>query len=365
MKFAEDTLSATKLLALQTPQNKWAVAGILPRRGLVMLAAARKGKKTMVALALALAVTSGAQALGAFTVVEPGPVLFVGTEMTVSEAQERLPALAAPMGVSPAQDDLHFWRFDRRLDLSDPNDVARLRARMTVIKPKLVFIDTLRRTFRRLKENDNDSAAEALQGLAKLCDDLDCSIVICHHVTKSNGGEPASDPFASIRGAGDFTGVTTQNIHMQESKKGYLRIRTLPRESAPEDWRVHYAIEAEQALDDGVTYPSINKALGRLKGLTFHAEVWPQGPEKDEEKAVSPSTILIAKKVALKTVLLQAIGSSPKGLSKNDLYKSAHSSETFDGAGKTAVNAALSELLADASIVVADGRYWLMKGANQ
>src|SRR5262249_58141949 len=75
-----ETFTAAELVAMELPEPRWAVEGILPE-GVTVLAGKPKLGKSWLALNVALAVAGGGVALGAVR-VEGGLVLYLALEDT-------------------------------------------------------------------------------------------------------------------------------------------------------------------------------------------------------------------------------------------------------------------------------------------
>ena len=100
------TISAADLMALELPEVRWAVPGIVPE-GVTLLAGKPKLGKSWLTLDLGVAISTGGAALGTKR-VEQGECLYLALEYNRRRLQRRLDKLlsgrAAPAGLHLALD---------------------------------------------------------------------------------------------------------------------------------------------------------------------------------------------------------------------------------------------------------------------
>src|SRR6266851_2479123 len=89
-------LNAVDLMALELPEPRWAVTGLIPE-GLNIFAGRPKTGKSWLMLGTAIAVASGGRALGQVKVAQ-GDVLYLALEDSPRRLQERIGVL---LGDSP------------------------------------------------------------------------------------------------------------------------------------------------------------------------------------------------------------------------------------------------------------------------
>src|SRR5712691_6266175 len=89
-------LNAVELMALELPEPRWAVTGLIPE-GLNIFAGRPKSGKSWLMLGIAIAVASGGRALGQVAVA-PGDVLYLAMEDSPRRLKERIGVL---LGDSP------------------------------------------------------------------------------------------------------------------------------------------------------------------------------------------------------------------------------------------------------------------------
>ena len=179
-------------------EQAWLVEGLWALRAVGFVAAPPKTAKTWLGCELALAVATGAPALGRFAVPHPGSVLFYGAEDDQPSLRARFEGIARARGLALA--DARLFLLDvNELRLDRPDHVARLRATIAVHGPALVVLDP----FVRLTRIDENSAAEVsavLGDLRVIQRELGTGILLAHHTRKSPSGHKGYQ----LRGSGDF-----------------------------------------------------------------------------------------------------------------------------------------------------------------
>lgn len=189
-------ITATNLLRFELPEPRTIVKGILVE-GLTILASRPKLGKSWLALQVAIAVASGAVALGSIA-VEAGPVLYLALEDNRRRLKSRLEKL---LHGGQAPSDLYLatdWpRLDKGGDGSLRNWVADHR-------PRLVVVDTLARVRPSNRRDDRYGADYDDAGKIKaIADDFGLAIVLVHHQRKL----VAEDPLDTVSGTLGLVGA--------------------------------------------------------------------------------------------------------------------------------------------------------------
>jgi hypothetical protein len=176
----------------------WLIEPLWGRGACGVAGGAPKLGKTWLACELALAVATGAPALGRFPVAEQGTVIFYGAEDDDPSLRARFDGIARTRGVS--LDDARLLLLDTdTLRLDRACDVARLRATVAEHRPALLVLDP----FVRIAQIDENSAAEVSAVLGELRTiqrELGTAILLAHHMRKS----ASSHKGYQLRGSGDF-----------------------------------------------------------------------------------------------------------------------------------------------------------------
>jgi len=184
-------------MALELPEVRWAVPGIVPE-GVTLLAGKPKLGKSWLTLDLGVAISTGGVALGTKR-AEQGECLYLALEDNRRRLQRRLDKLlsgrAAPAG-------FHLALAWPRLDEGGAEDLDEwLEAHSDT---RLVVVDTLKKVRSRASGNRNvyDVDYEALEPLLPLAAEHGVAIVVVHHTRKLG----ATDPLDEISGSTGLSG---------------------------------------------------------------------------------------------------------------------------------------------------------------
>jgi hypothetical protein len=195
-RILKNTVRAKELMAIEFPEPRWIVPGIVPE-GTTILAGKPKMGKSWLALGTSVAVAAGGVALGTKR-VERGAVLYLALEDNPRRLQSRLkkllPGGAAPEGLELAT------KWPR---LGDGGLDALEAWLNTHPDARLVVIDTLAK-FRTGQAGKNlyKEDYEAVEPLVELAADHNVAILIVHHLRKLG----AEDPLDQVSGSMGLTG---------------------------------------------------------------------------------------------------------------------------------------------------------------
>lgn len=161
------------------------IPGVLTAGGLAVMGAEPKVGKTWLAMAVAVAVTTGAAFLGQYPVERSGNVLLVGTEGGHASTRARLSALAKGHGVK-TEEVLNrmsvIWRRGVQLD-----DKAFMDSLCAIgDRYALVIIDVLRDAWGG-EENSNTEQGRMLRQVQRLTE-TGPTVLLLHHMTKPQEG---------------------------------------------------------------------------------------------------------------------------------------------------------------------------------
>lgn len=192
---------ASSLYGKHIDRVRMIVSNMIPA-GLTVLAGAPKRGKSWLALALALAVSSGGRFLDHGCA--RGEVLYLDLESSPARMQERLSRIwpgAAPEGFSVAH------RSERIGEGLEEQIAAWAHS---VKDPALVIIDTLGRVKSPGKRGENayESDTRIYGGLQSLAMDLNISIVLVHHLRKGD----ADDVLEKISGSMGLVGAADATL---------------------------------------------------------------------------------------------------------------------------------------------------------
>jgi len=243
-------------LAKNLPDPKWLVEDVWTAGSHGIIGGDPKTSKTGLALALALAVSSGKPFLGKYRVHTPGPVWFVQQENAPWMIQDRLRKLAYFYKLIPHQDvvrekadpgalggytiDIGFpenvpLRFSNNegLNLSDEDHREMFENELKMQRPALVIIDPLYLAFGGA---DTDRATQMypfIAWLLEMSNTYSTAIALVHHF----GKKPTAPGSAQRRAGQRLLGSTTLHgwvdsalycEHLDEDRPGWVGARVEP-----------------------------------------------------------------------------------------------------------------------------------------
>lgn len=194
----------------------WLVEGLWGRQAVGLIGGAPKCGKTWLALDLAVSVASGTPALGHFSVLDPGPVLFYGAEDAPAQLRTRLSAIATARGLGLSDLDLGLI-LAPSLRLDTEGDQARLFATLDTHRPRLLILDPLVR-LHRIDENKASDIAALLAEL-RLCQrEYGLALILVHHLRKQAGPVDGQ----ALRGSGDLHAWGDSNLFLRRRHQQLL-----------------------------------------------------------------------------------------------------------------------------------------------
>lgn len=215
--------------------NKWLIEGLWAAEAVGVIGGTPKSCKTWLALELAVAVASGADALGRFPVSTPGPVLAYAAEDGPAQLHERLLAITAARGLELGALDL-FLLSAPCLRLDCELDRARLGATLDRLQPRLLLLDPLVR-LHRSDENSSADMAALLGELRELQRRHRLAIMLVHHLRKNAtsalGGQ-------ALRGSGDLHAWGDSNLYLRRREREITLSVEHRSAHAPEPFRLEF-----------------------------------------------------------------------------------------------------------------------------
>jgi len=198
------TFTAPELLALELPESRQIVPGIL-NEGATLISARPKKGKTFLALGCGLAVAIGGFVLGKIE-VEQGDVLYLGLEDGPRRLRDRLRAM---LGGSSAPERLTLATEWPRIDEGGIDFIKQWLRRAN--NPRMVVIDTLQRM--RPREHGNKRLYtvdyESCAPLNDLAHQGRISIPIIHHNRKADSEDHIDNPSGTLGLTGAVDAVIT------------------------------------------------------------------------------------------------------------------------------------------------------------
>ena len=190
-----DTITADMLFD-EPPPQRWHVAGWIPHGQTTIMSGDGGTGKTLAALQLAMAGTTGQDWLG--LPVQPGPVLFLTAEDEPEELHRRIHAMHKQLGTTPAcfAHPLHLISLHGKdaviatpdaknpLLLRPTRLMQRLAATMARVRPVLLVLDPQADLFGG-KENERIHARQFIGYLQRLAAEYDCAVLLLAHPSMS------------------------------------------------------------------------------------------------------------------------------------------------------------------------------------
>lgn len=196
--------------------DRWLIDGLWAQSAIGVLGGPPKCFKTFLGLEMAVAVATGTDALGHFSVHQQGPALVFLAEDSLPQVRARVEALCRGRGLDLRDVPLHvITEPSLRLDLE--HDLRRLASTVRAMKPRLLILDPLVR-LHRLDENSASEISGLLSGVRDLQRRLDVAIVLTHHASKKARAHPGQ----ALRGSGDLHALGDSNLYVARQRQGIL-----------------------------------------------------------------------------------------------------------------------------------------------
>jgi hypothetical protein len=229
-----------EFLAIELPPAETYVEDVLTSDGSGFVGGEEKLGKTLYALDEALALALGQPVCGKFRVPARRRVLFLEEEDPKRRTQRRLKALLRGRGLDPddpaIRRDLGAWfRIEvfSGFRLTDPAQVARLRAALATFKPHVVYFDVLRKIARA----DLNKADQA-QAITDILDDLkrehDVVFRVLHHFRKIQGAYRAGRGSQEIGGSYVWGAWAEDSVFLEPigRKQGSVKLEVQTKDGA-------------------------------------------------------------------------------------------------------------------------------------
>ena len=229
------------------PDQRWLVEPLWTAESVGLLAASPKLGKTWLAVEFALAVAAGGKVLGHFPARQTGPVLFFGAEDDPSDLRLRFDAVADVRGVDLGSVPLLLLDVPA-LSLQRPDQVARLRATVADVSPRLLVLDP----FVRIADVDENSSTEVsalLGSLRALQREFALSVLLVHHMRKA----PSRHLGQRLRGSSDFAAWYDSALYLTPARDNLQLTVEHRRARAPEPFSLRLVDEPTphlQLLDE-------------------------------------------------------------------------------------------------------------------
>jgi hypothetical protein len=213
-------------LAEQPAEQRWLIESLWTDQAVGIVGGEPKCCKSFLALDLAVAVASGADALRRFRTVQTGPVLLYAGEDPLHVVRGRLQGIAHAAGVTFEGLDIHAITAPTlRLDLRA--DQQRLVETVRTVRPKLLVLDPFVR-LHRIDENAAAEVAPVLGFLRNLQRRFGTAVLLVHHARKAANHVRAGQ---ALRGSSELHAWGDSNLYLR--RKGEQLILAVEHRAAP------------------------------------------------------------------------------------------------------------------------------------
>jgi hypothetical protein len=194
----------------------WLVHQLWTRGAFGFLAGESKTYKSLLALDMAVSVSSGTPFLSSFPIpiASQGPVLLWQEENDEGLVQERLRRIEQARGLGPSSSGyslsltgrgypLYFGN-RQAIDLNDEKDLKYITRQIHKYSPRLVLLDPLYMMIPTLDESEASAITPMLRNLAKIQTDTKTSICVVHHYRKPQQQAAKGRAMHRMSGTGVF-----------------------------------------------------------------------------------------------------------------------------------------------------------------
>ena len=208
----------------------WLVEEMIPETGLSLLVGAPKSGKSLLAMALALAIGNGEPHHYLGRRITRRPVLLVEMEGSEASLVDRTRRLAIERGLPFGPGEIFVAHRPRGFTL--PHHLEALRSAADEVNAGLVIIDPLAAVLGGVDENSAAGIAPVLSALVDL--GRDRAVLVIHHAGKPSAEKNAAgrDPFVSIRGSSAIFAAADSAAVLETTDDGlHARLVIRPRDA--------------------------------------------------------------------------------------------------------------------------------------
>jgi AAA domain-containing protein len=200
--------------------------GFLLDRTITQIASTPYTGKSILMLAIMLALDTGIPLMGRFPIPKRKPSLFLAFDGRHWDYVQLINKLARGMGLS--QEEISrvqsYVKFRRPgWKLTSPEIREHLKAIHGELGFGVLFLDTFRR-FHTLNQNDDREMASFMETLIELSDDLKIAIIFSNHTAKPTEANRGGDANYSARGSTEISAAVDFNLVLRKRAKGIIRL---------------------------------------------------------------------------------------------------------------------------------------------
>lgn len=191
------------IITLSDEKQEPIIDGMLYHNDYVMIVAEEKTGKTIMAQQIACCCTTGSPLLGIFDIPKPVNVMYIATEGRAEDLKDRFIRMRNGVGLDTSKIQLisSSFRFNTQEGIQSIKELIEMSAD---VMPKVVIIDALYRAIRGSIKND-DAVNEFQHIIGWLIMQLDCAVILVHHLTKAQRNQEGNyvprtdkDAFGSV-----------------------------------------------------------------------------------------------------------------------------------------------------------------------
>ena len=239
---------------LEWPKPTWFIPEVLPQAGTAMLLGASRSYKTFLALDLALSIAHGIPSLLG-PVAKAQETLYIAGESPYNVSYSRRPAWFIAHGLEPLDDPM---RLMRNLPTILNTGVAGLIQDLHTqkLKPKFIVLDTMGKAMAGLNENDARDASIFLNGMERLRDEFDATVLLVHHLGK--------DAAKGARGSSAFYAGVDTVLNMEGTKATVTARVTVDKQKDAEERELPWFFQGRKIGTGMILQPISGQEYGTI-----------------------------------------------------------------------------------------------------
>lgn len=213
---------------LPTP---WAVPGLIAESDIVLVSGPGGCGKTWMVLSMALALATGHDVFGHYSVTRPYRVAVVDLESRPWEADQRLYRIAKGNDLRPGAISDRVMVVRERIRLDRPDDLRRLIVTLRAWGTEVLILDSFRRLFAGDENKSEIVSGLFVNALDQIRNALNCAVIITDH-TRKRTGEPDLDAVdQALRGSTDKRNMADAHVGVEPLDEGLSFVPTKTRHS--------------------------------------------------------------------------------------------------------------------------------------